>query len=246
MRRAGADAGTLTAHQARDTCVRDRNAVAVRAAVSFAASLIVPPRCVACEAPTHPREHLCAGCEAWLRASRPLPGAVRGADATWSAASYAGPARGLVAALKFGRLLPLARRAASAIVEATPPGLLDGAVVPVPPAPLRLRSRGFDAAEEIALELARLSGLPFAACLRRCGGPRQVGRPRSERLTSPPRVVARGPAPRDAILVDDVLTTGATLAACAAALREAGAERVVALTFASSERMSGPRPRAPG
>lgn len=210
------------------------------------ASLIAPPRCAVCAAAAAASERLCPRCEDGLRGARPRIGSVAGIDETWSAASYEDVARGLVAALKFRRLPALAGRAATAIATAAPPGLLAGALVPVPAAPLRLRIRGFDAAEEIALELARLTGLRLAPCLRRGGGPRQVGRPRSERLAAPPRVVARRPAPRDSILVDDVLTTGATLAVCAAALRDRGAERVVAVTFASSERMSGPRPHAPG
>jgi predicted amidophosphoribosyltransferase len=77
-----------------------------------------------------------------------------------------------------------------------------------------------------------LSELPLARCLRRSRGPRQVGRKRAERLANPPRVWASGPAPEAALLVDDVWTTGATLSACALALRKAGCHRVVALTLA--------------
>ncbi|HEX5375455.1 MAG TPA: phosphoribosyltransferase family protein, partial [Solirubrobacterales bacterium] len=73
--------------------------------------------------------------------------------------------------------------------------------------------------------------LPLAACLRRSGGGRQVGRRRADRLGHPPQVHVRGEVPRSVLLVDDVLTTGATLSACARALRSAGAVRVVAITF---------------
>jgi predicted amidophosphoribosyltransferase len=106
--------------------------------------------------------------------------------------------------------------------------------VPVPAAPLRGRWRGFDPAEEIACELAHRTGLPLEPCLRRSQAARQVGRTRAARLAAPPRVRTRRAPPPSAILVDDVLTTGATLTACARALRSAGSRRVVALTFARS------------
>jgi predicted amidophosphoribosyltransferase len=102
----------------------------------------------------------------------------------------------------------------------------------VPAAPLRLRWRGFDPAAEISLALAALTGLPVQECLRRHGIRRQVGRPRRDRLGQPPRIQPRGPAPERAVLIDDVLTTGATLASCAGALRRAGAVSVTAFTFA--------------
>jgi predicted amidophosphoribosyltransferase len=59
-----------------------------------------------------------------------------------------------------------------------------------------------------------------------------VGRRRSQRLADPPRVWAVAAAPRNPLLVDDVWTTGATLEACARALRSAGSRRIVALTLA--------------
>jgi predicted amidophosphoribosyltransferase len=155
-----------------------------------------------------------------------------GLDAAWSAARYEDASRSLVAALKFGRRPQLAHIAAAQIADEAPHELLRGALVPVPPAPSRLRARGVDAAEEIALALETLTGLAFAPCLRRPDGPRQAGRGRARRLADPPKVRARGRPPLEAILIDDVLTTGATLSACAAALRAAGSRQVVALTFA--------------
>ncbi len=166
---------------------------------------------------------------------RPRMAPVPGLNAAWSAGPYDGVARELVGALKFGARLGIARRVALAIAARAPADLLEGTIVPVPPAPLRRRWRGFDAAEAIAAAVGRETGLAVSRCLRRSQGRRQVGRPRAERLARPPRVTATRLAPPRAILVDDVLTTGATLAACARALRTAGAERVTAVTFARSE-----------
>jgi predicted amidophosphoribosyltransferase len=104
----------------------------------------------------------------------------------------------------------------------------------VPADPLRRAWRGFDPAELFATELHSRLGLPHSRCLRRRHGARQVGRSRGERLMSAPRVRVVGPAPQRAVLVDDVVTTGATLAASARALRAGGTSHVNALAFAAS------------
>jgi predicted amidophosphoribosyltransferase len=194
---------------------------------------LAPPRCAACRGDCGARRLLCGSCEARLRAIPvPAAAAVPGIDRPWAALPHDDAARALVVALKFGRLLAVADPIAALIAERAPPGLLVGELVPVPAAPARLRWRGFDPAERIAASLAERTGLPLRPCLARAGGPRQVGRSRAARLASPPRVHAVGTAPRQALLVDDVQTTGATLRACARALRSAGSKRVCAVTFA--------------
>jgi predicted amidophosphoribosyltransferase len=196
--------------------------------------LVAPPRCAVCGRECGLRAELCEGCESGLRGLQPCSTAVPGLDATWSAAPYEGIARDLVVALKFAARLALARRAGAVIASRAPSGLLEGAIVPVPPAPARRRWRGFDAAEAIAAALSAQTGLPLRLCLRRSEGRQQVGRPRSERLGAPPRVRLAEPPPDAAVLVDDVVTTGATLGACGRTLRSGGCDRVVALTFARS------------
>jgi ComF family protein len=196
--------------------------------------LIVPPRCGICAAECRARDQLCGRCESRLARLEPRTSVIPGLDFTWSAAPYEDVARQLVVALKFGPRPALARRAAAAIAERAPRELLGGTVVPVPASPWRRRRRGFDPAEAIAEALAGQTGLELRSCLRRSHGRRQVGRPRAQRLADPPRVRASRRPPDRALLVDDVATTGATLGACARALRAAGASRVNAVSFARS------------
>jgi ComF family protein len=201
--------------------------------VRLASTALAPSLCAACGRSCRPQAVLCTRCARRLAAARPLLGhGPAGLDRAWSSASYESVARDLVAALKFRRLLSVADLMADRIQWLAPAHMLSGTIVPVPPAPSRLRRRGFDPAGELAGALAERLAIEPQSCLARSGGGRQVGRRRSERVGHPPRIRALATAPRSVILVDDVLTTGATLTACARALRSAGAVRVVAVTFA--------------
>lgn len=194
---------------------------------------VVPPLCAACGRSCRPEAIVCTRCGRRLAAAEPLLGkGPPGLDRAWSSAPHEGVARNLVAALKFRRLLPVADLMADRIQWLAPAHMLSGAIVPVPPAPSRLRRRGFDPAGELAAALAERLDSPLEPCLARRGGRRQVGRRRAERLGQPPQIQARGPVPRSVVLIDDVLTTGSTLTSCAKALRSSGAARVVAVTFA--------------
>src|SRR5207244_6500360 len=117
---------------------------------------------------------------------------------------------------------------AAQIAAGAPGGLLDARVlVPVPGNPRKRRARGFDPAERIARALARRAGLPVKAVLkadRRAAA--QVGAGRRRRLQRG-GVDVIGGAPEQVTLVDDVRTTGATLDACARALKPPAAAQVV-------------------
>ncbi len=128
----------------------------------------------------------------WRGRSRCWGRGRRGSTGPGPRRPHEGVARNLVAALKFRRLLPVADLMADRIQWLAPAHMLSGAIVPVPPAPSRLRRRGFDPAGELAAALAERLGSPLEACLARRGGRRQVGRRRAERLGQPPRIHATG------------------------------------------------------
>lgn len=194
---------------------------------------LVPPLCAACGRSCRPEATVCTRCARRLSGLDPLAGSgPAGVDRAWSAAPHEDVARNLVTALKFRRLLPVATLMADRIQWLAPADLLSGTIVPVPTAPLRTRARGFDPAAELAAALAEKTQLPLSACLARSGLGRQRGKRRAQRIGHPPRVRTTGQVPRSVLLVDDVLTTGATLSSCAQALRSAGSVRIAAVTFA--------------
>ena len=112
---------------------------------------------------------------------------------------------------------------------------VDG-IVPVPLHPRRVRERGYNQAELLARRAATVSGVPLVPVLHRVRDtPRQVGSTLAQRQSNVAgafRADARGCAGMRLLVVDDVLTTGATVASCADALCAAGATLVSVLTLA--------------
>ena len=190
------------------------------------------------------RGHRCPRC-ALPRHRAGCPAAASAFDRAWAPLAYEGPARDLVRALKFDGALPVAGLMAAHLTANLPLDLRTGPkgsdghpppgveVVAVPPHRGRLRRRGFDPAALLAAGLAARADLPLAPCLKRTDrGRRQVGAGRSTRRSAGRfRALATAPAPRAAVLVDDVHTTGATLDVCARALKAEGAEWVGAITY---------------
>ncbi|HSX32472.1 MAG TPA: phosphoribosyltransferase family protein [Candidatus Saccharimonadales bacterium] len=144
--------------------------------------------------------------------------------------------KAVVHSLKFGRAQAAAKDIAAAMAASLETATFT-AIVPVPTVSARVRKRGYDQAALIARELARLTGLPYASLLIRTGGSRQVGHTRIERRQQMERAFrAVDPAAQysHVLLIDDVITTGATCEAAARTLRQAGVASVSAAVFAAA------------
>lgn len=184
----------------------------------------VPPRCYRCGR-WESEFRTCKRC----RGDSPL-------YCVWSATLYSDAvAKELVRVLKFDR----AKGASAAMARslATFINVTDGmCITHAPTANTRVRERGYDQAALIARELARRTGVPYLPLLARIGDQRQLGQRRDNRKKQIEGAF-RALSPeslknRHVVLVDDVLTTGATCEAAARVLRQAGARKVSAAVFA--------------
>ena len=149
-------------------------------------------------------------------------------DATFSPCRYAFPADRLIQDLKYGHNLAVARLLGELMLAAPRP--TGDVIVPVPLADARLRERGFNQAVEIARPLARALRLPLALdlCRRQIETQAQARLPWHVRRRNVRAAFAccGDMVGRRVIVVDDVMTTGATLDELAATLKQAGAASV--------------------
>jgi ComF family protein len=224
------------------------------------------PVCASCLSQPEPNsaEFFCVACRTPFANPFPLDGegrcalcrgGQRGFDAAYCFGSYEGVLRQLIHLYKYGRVKTLARPLAGLLARALPRDERFDAVTPVPLHWRKLWSRGFNQSELLARALAGSSGIPMVRALRRTRSTAaQAGLSNSSRrknVAAAFRVrraggLARKLAGRRILLIDDVLTTGATAAACANTLKRAGAARVALLTVARVDRrMSGVRAWAP-
>jgi ComF family protein len=187
-----------------------------------------PPWCERCGQP-EPHFGPCRLCAGWPAALT----AVR--SAVWLAEG----AREAVHALKYGRLPRIADDLAVAMAGVALPAGAASALVPIPLAPKRLRERGYNQSDVLALALARHWRLPVLRDIltRVRETATQTALTPETRLANVAGAFSPGHRPglnlpvTSLVLVDDVFTTGATLAEAARALEQAGARTIFGITF---------------
>lgn len=162
-------------------------------------------------------------------------------DAVYSYGSYDGALKGLIQLFKYDGVRPLAKPLGAWLAQALPRDQKFDALAPMPLHWRRHFRRGFNQAALLAKELSKRTGLPVKSVVtRRKSTEKQALLTRAQRRLNvsgafkvPDADAVRG---KRILLIDDVFTTGATLNACAGALKRAGAAHVSALTLARVDR----------
>jgi ComF family protein len=190
-----------------------------------------PPRCDRCDLPLGtggPGGEACLECRDW-------PAALTSARA---AVVMEPPADALIHALKYGGWRSLGEMMGSRMAATSVPFRGDPVMVPVPTTERRRRERGYNQAEVLAGVVARLRGIPLVEALERPGGRTQVRLSSAERRSNVLGSFVLRPEARarilgkEVLLIDDVLTTGATALSATRTLSQGGAGSVHLLTFA--------------
>jgi ComF family protein len=210
------------------------------------------PVCSPCLATPKPfvAEHFCISCGTPYLSDSPLlpDGRCRicrdglaGFDAAFAYGEYDGPLRKLIHLFKYGRVKPLAKPLARLMAQALPREHRFDLIVPMPLHWTRRWDRGFNQAELLARALAKRLDAPVSRAIRRKRRTApQAGLTNSERRANVSGAFALNTRisvrDRHVLLVDDIMTTGATAAACAALLKRAGAKRVSVLALARVDR----------
>lgn len=215
-------------------------------------SLIAPHHCLVCGADSNllcdwcradsclPTPGRCYGCRRVSSGSRVCLACRKRSrlQQVWVATDFESVAKELVYKLKFGRAMAAAKTIAAYLDETVPILPKDTIVVHVPTATSRVRQRGYDQSRLIARHFAARRNLPCSELLIRQGHARQVGTKREERLRQmeeaftavKPNIITGA----NILLIDDVLTTGATIEQAARTLKTAGAKNINAAIFAQA------------
>jgi ComF family protein len=195
-------------------------------------------------------EHFCAACGTPFLNASPLDSAglcglcrrgLTGFDAAFSFGEYDGELRRLIHLFKYEGVRDLAAPLARMLLRALPRPCAFDVIVPMPLHWWRRWQRGFNQADLLARRLERPLGVPLVRALRRARGTApQAGLTRAQRRANVAGSFrirdGAAVAGRHILLIDDVMTTGATLSAAAAVLKRARARRVTAVTVARADR----------
>lgn len=207
--------------------------------------LLLPPACAGCGRSAGTL--LCGVCRSRLRVpSDPVDrfvvadaGVIVGERLRLAMAAYAyeGPMRRALAALKYGgasRVAPVLAELAAPTLDRLRAISGEGVLVPVPVHAERLAARGYDQAALLAVALGRQALMPVVPALIRVRATTKQHRlDRGARLRNLRGAFATTERPpRVAVVVDDIVTTTATLESCATVLHEAGCEAVYGLAIA--------------
>ncbi|HEX7025219.1 MAG TPA: double zinc ribbon domain-containing protein [Gemmatimonadales bacterium] len=220
---------------------------------------LLPGECLLCHRHNSPGEQdplVCAACrQRWSPLPHPqcprcgqpeMPGIACRVCAGWpealtgvrSAVWLDPPARKAVHRFKYDGWWRVAEAMAERMRALVPPGSR-AALVPIPLGASRQRKRGYNQSAVLAEFLGRMSGVPVAAAAlrrRRDTATQTALTPEERRANLSGAFVATGTPPLRPLLVDDVFTTGATLAEAALALQAAGAREIGGITFARAAR----------
>jgi ComF family protein len=196
-------------------------------------------------------EYSCSSCHAPFLTPHPLDSEGRcglcrrglsGFDAAYSFGAYEGTLRKLIQLFKYGKVSSLAKPLGRMLADALPRERVYDLIVPMPMHWRRRWSRGFNQAELLARVIAGRLNLSVSGAVHRLKAtPPQAGLTAAQRRANMSGAFAirrpdlvRG---KRILLVDDVLTTGATAGACARVLKRAGAAKVEVLTVARADRV---------
>lgn len=210
------------------------------------------PVCADCLAKPEPlsAEYFCASCRTPFLSSFPLDDhgicglcrrGANGFDAAYSYGAYEDELRGLIHLLKYGKVQTVAGPLGKLLAQALPRDQRFDVIVPMPMHWWRKWRRGFNQAELLASVIGRRTGLPVRDAMgRRWQKQAQAGLTNAKRRANvegafrakKPRAVQG----KRVLLIDDVMTTGATASSCARVLKRAGASYVALLTVARVDR----------
>ena len=194
--------------------------------LSIIIDAIFPLKCISCEKILTNEKHLCADCNAminWLKGQLSNARAMAAYDGVWA---------NIIHNYKYNKATYLAGPLGFLMAD-----MVDyeyDLIIPVPLHPKRLRERGYNQSALLAKRLAGLTGFRCDLLSLKRIKPTvdQVGLSKSERLENVKGAFESNTGLGDVLLIDDVMTTGATVNECIKVLKKAGAARVDVLTLA--------------